>query len=125
VKTASNWLGEIVERANLPQLTDLGGALIVYNNLTCSGASVHTFRRFPIGYVIVGRERRYRVDDVIAYAQAARRGPAAQAAAAPQQARQRRSNPQPLTQERRHGRRRSGFRDRTCMCLGRTMQAGF
>jgi hypothetical protein len=68
VKTASNWLGEIVERANLPQLTDLGGALIVYNNLTCSGASVHTFRRFPIGYVIVGRERRYRVDDVIAYA---------------------------------------------------------
>jgi hypothetical protein len=68
VKTASNWLGEIVERANLPQLTDLGGALIVYNNLTCSGASLHTFRRFPIGYVIVGRERRYRVDDVIAYA---------------------------------------------------------
>lgn len=68
MKTASNWLGEIVERANLPQLTDLGGALIVYNNLTCSGASVHTFRRFPIGYVIVGRERRYRVDDVIAYA---------------------------------------------------------
>ena len=68
MKTASNWLGEIVERANLPQLTDLGGALIVYNNLTCSGASPHTFRRFPIGYVIVGRERRYRVDDVIAYA---------------------------------------------------------
>ena len=68
MKTASNWLGEIVERANLPQLTDLGGALIVYNNLTCSGASLHTFRRFPIGYVIVGRERRYRVDDVIAYA---------------------------------------------------------
>ena len=68
MKTASNWLGEIVERATLPQLTDLGGALIVYNNLTCSGASVHTFRQFPIGYVIVGRERRYRVDDVIAYA---------------------------------------------------------
>jgi hypothetical protein len=42
--------------------------LIVYNNLICSGASLHTFRRFPIGYVIVGRERRYRVDDVIAYA---------------------------------------------------------
>jgi hypothetical protein len=68
VETASNWLGEIVERANLPQLTDLGGALIVYNNLTCSGASVHTFRRFPIAYVIVGRERRYRVDDIIAFA---------------------------------------------------------
>ena len=62
------WIDAIAARANLPQLTDLGGALIVYNNLTCSGASLHTFRRFPIGYVIVGRERRYRVDDVIAYA---------------------------------------------------------
>jgi hypothetical protein len=68
VNSSSGWLGEIVERANLPQLTDLGGAVIVYNNLTCSGTSAHTFRRFPIGYVIVGRERRYRVDDVIAYA---------------------------------------------------------
>ena len=62
------WIDAIAARANLPQLTDLGGALIVYNNLTCSGASLHTFRRFPIGYVIVGRERRYRVDDVIALA---------------------------------------------------------
>ena len=68
MKTASNWLGEIVERANLPQLTDLGGALIVYNNLTCSCTSVHTLRRFPIAYVLVGRERRYKVDDVIAFA---------------------------------------------------------
>ena len=64
----TGWIDAIAARANLPQLTDLGGALIVYNNLTCSGASLHTFRRFPIGYVIVGRERRYRVDDVIAYA---------------------------------------------------------
>ena len=62
------WIDAIAARANLPQLTDLGGALIVYNNLTCSDASLHTFRRFPIGYVIVGRERRYRVDDVIAFA---------------------------------------------------------
>jgi hypothetical protein len=64
----SDWLDAITERAKLPQLTDLGGALIVYNNLTCSGASPHTFRRFPIRYVIVGRERRYRVDDVIGFA---------------------------------------------------------
>ena len=47
MKTASNWLDEIVERANLPQLTDLGGALIVYNNLTCSGTSVHTLPAIP------------------------------------------------------------------------------
>ena len=64
----TNWRDAIAERANLPQLTDLGGALIVYNDLTCSSYTEHAFRRFPISYVIVGRERRYRVDDVIAYA---------------------------------------------------------
>jgi hypothetical protein len=64
----TGWLDAIAERANLPQLTDLGGALIVYNNLTCSGDSVHTFRRRPIPYVMVGRERRYKVDDVIDFA---------------------------------------------------------
>jgi hypothetical protein len=62
------WIDAIVERAKLPQLTDLGGALIAYNNLTCSGVSVHTFRRYDIPYVPVGRERRYRVDDIIAFA---------------------------------------------------------
>jgi hypothetical protein len=68
VNSASGWLDVIAARANLPQLTDLGGAVIVYNNLTCSSASVHTFRRFPIAYVLVGRERRYKVDDIIAFA---------------------------------------------------------
>ena len=62
------WIDAIAARANLPQLTDFGGALIAYNNLTCSDASPHTFRRFAIPYVIVGRERRYRVDDIIAFA---------------------------------------------------------
>ena len=49
-------------------MTDLGGALIAYNNLTCSGVSEHTFRRYEIPYMRVGRERRYKVDDVIAFA---------------------------------------------------------
>jgi hypothetical protein len=62
------WLAGIIERANLPQLTDLGGALIVYNNLTCSDVSEHTFRRFGIPFRKVGRERRYHVDHVIDYA---------------------------------------------------------
>ena len=62
------WLDGIIKQANLPQLTDLGGAVIVYNHLTCSGVSEHTFRRFDIPYRKVGRERRYRVDHVIAYA---------------------------------------------------------
>jgi hypothetical protein len=62
------WIDSIIKKAGLPQLTDLGGALIAYNNLTCSDASTHTFRRLPIPYFIIGRERRYRVDDVIAFA---------------------------------------------------------
>lgn len=64
----SGWLDAITEGADFPQLTDIGGALIVFNNLTCSDASVHTFRRFPIPYQLFGRERRYRVGDVVAYA---------------------------------------------------------
>jgi hypothetical protein len=62
------WIDAILERAKLPQLTDVGGAVIAYNYLTCSGVSEHTFRRYPIDYVRVGRERRYKVDDVIAFA---------------------------------------------------------
>jgi hypothetical protein len=62
------WVDAIVDRAKLPQLTDLGGATIAYNNLTCSGVSEHTFRRYKIDYVRIGRERRYKVDDIIAFA---------------------------------------------------------
>jgi hypothetical protein len=62
------WLDAIIARAKLPQLTDLGGAVIVYNNLTCSGVTEHTLRRYPIPYMTVGRERRYKVDDIIAFA---------------------------------------------------------
>ena len=62
------WIDAILERAKLPQLTDLGGAVIAYNNLTCSGVSEHTFRRYKIDYVRIGRERRYKVDDIIAFA---------------------------------------------------------
>ena len=45
------WIDAILERADLPQLTDLGGAVIAYNNLTCSGISEHTFRRYKIPYL--------------------------------------------------------------------------
>ena len=62
------WLDPIIKRADLPQLTDLGGAVIIHNHLTCSGYTEHTYRRFPVAYRLVGRERRYRVADVVAYA---------------------------------------------------------
>ena len=59
-KLRTGWIDAIRERANLPQMTDLGGALIAYNNLTCSDLSEHTFRRYEIPYMRVGRERRYK-----------------------------------------------------------------
>ena len=62
------WIDAITQRANLPQLTDIGGGLIVFNNCTCSDYSLHAFRRFPIPYQMFGRERRYKVEDVVAYA---------------------------------------------------------
>jgi hypothetical protein len=68
VNLTSGWLDAITEGADFPQLTDIGGALIVFNNLTCSDYSVHAFRRFPIPYQMFGRERRYKVEDVVAYA---------------------------------------------------------
>jgi hypothetical protein len=64
----TDWLDDIIEQANLPQLTDIGGGLIIFNNCTCSSYTLHAFRRFPIHYQLFGRERRYRVEDVVAYA---------------------------------------------------------
>jgi hypothetical protein len=68
VNLTSGWLDAITEGADFPQLTDIGGALIIFNNLTCSDASEHTLRRSPIPYQLLGRERRYRVEDIVAYA---------------------------------------------------------
>jgi hypothetical protein len=68
VPLSPGWIDAITQRANLPQLTDIGGGLIVFNNCTCSDYSLHAFRRFPIPYQMFGRERRYKVEDVVAYA---------------------------------------------------------
>jgi hypothetical protein len=67
----SSWrdrLDKLVKDAGLPQMADLEGALEIYNEAACDSVSVHTFKRYPISYKLIGRSRRYFVDDIIAFA---------------------------------------------------------
>ncbi len=66
--TGVSWVDAAVERANLPPMADLEGGLLIYNQIACDNASLHTFRRFSIPYKLIGRSRRYVVDDIIAFA---------------------------------------------------------
>ena len=66
--TGISWVDAAVERANLPPMADLEGGLLIYNQVACDGVSVHTFRRYAIPYKLIGRSRRYIVDDIIAFA---------------------------------------------------------
>jgi hypothetical protein len=66
--TGVSWVDAALERAGLPPMADLEGGLLIYNNVACDSVSVHTFRRYPIPYKLIGRTRRYVVDDIIAFA---------------------------------------------------------
>jgi hypothetical protein len=66
--TGIPWLDEIVENSGLPKMADFEGARLIYNHVACDSVSAHTFRRYAIPYKLVGRTRRYVVDDIIAYA---------------------------------------------------------
>ena len=66
--TGISWVDAAVERANLPPMADLEGGLLIYNQVACDSVSAHTFRRYDISYKLVGRSRRYFVDDIIAFA---------------------------------------------------------
>ena len=66
--TGISWVDAAVERANLPPMADLEGGLLIYNQVACDSVSVHTFRRYDIPYKLIGRSRRYIVDDIITFA---------------------------------------------------------
>jgi hypothetical protein len=68
--TGISWIDAAVERANLPPMADLEGGLLIYNQVACDSVSIHTFRRYPIPYKLIGRSRRYVVDNIIAFARA-------------------------------------------------------
>jgi hypothetical protein len=66
--TDISWIDAAVERSGLSPMADLEGGLEIYNAVACDSVSVHAFRRYPIPYKIIGRSRRYVVDDIIAFA---------------------------------------------------------
>jgi hypothetical protein len=54
--------------ANVPERVDLENAVLIHNNVCDDNVSPTTYRRWPIYYKLLGRERRYLVSDVVAYA---------------------------------------------------------
>jgi hypothetical protein len=66
--TGIPWLDEIVESSGLPKMADFEAARLIYNHVACDNISPHTFRRYDIRYKLVGRTRRYVVDDITAFA---------------------------------------------------------
>jgi hypothetical protein len=66
--TDISWIDAAVERSGLPPMADLEGGLEIYNAVACDSVSVHTFKRYAIPYKLIGRSRRYIVDDIIAFA---------------------------------------------------------
>jgi hypothetical protein len=75
-----DWLDRLRAEANVPERVDLDNAALIHNNVSDDDVSPITYSRWPIPYIILGRERRYLVSDVVAYAkqrveQAPRRNP--------------------------------------------------
>jgi hypothetical protein len=66
--TGIPWLDEIVENSGLPKMADFEGARLIYNHVACDCVKAHTFRRFAIPYKLVGRSRRYVLDDIVDFA---------------------------------------------------------
>jgi hypothetical protein len=63
-----NWLDRLRAEANVPERVDLDNAVLIHNNICDDDVSPATYRRWPIYYKLLGRERRYLVSDVVAYA---------------------------------------------------------
>lgn len=67
-ETGIKWLDRAVNSAELPDLADAGAALAIYNQVRRSDLSMHGFRRLPIQYRRVGKNRIYEVEHVVAAA---------------------------------------------------------
>jgi hypothetical protein len=63
-----SWLDAAVNKANVPKSVDTETAIEIHLRITGEDPSVETYRRFPVPYRLIGRERRYTVDDVVAFA---------------------------------------------------------
>lgn len=67
-ETGVAWLDAAVNKANVPQTVDTQTAIDIHSRITGEEPSEETYRRFPVPYRLIGRERRYTVDDVVTYA---------------------------------------------------------
>ena len=63
-----DWLDRLRAEANVPERVDLENAVLIHNNVCDDDVSPTTYRRWPVYYKLLGRERRYLVSDVVVYA---------------------------------------------------------
>jgi hypothetical protein len=63
-----NWLDQLRADAGVPETVNTEDAVLVHFNVCDETVSVHTYRRWPIDCFVMGRERRYYLTDVIAFA---------------------------------------------------------
>jgi hypothetical protein len=66
--TEISWLDELREGAGVAATVDTEGATLIHGGVAGGVVSVHTYRRWPVSYKIIGRSRRYKIDDVVAHA---------------------------------------------------------
>lgn len=68
MQTGIAWLDEVVASSKFPKLVDTEGAGLILSQMFGFLPSPETIRRWPIPYRLVGKTRRYCVDDVLAFA---------------------------------------------------------
>jgi hypothetical protein len=67
-ETGVSWLDTAVSKANIPQTVDTETAIELHLRITGEQPAGETYRRFEVPCRLIGRERRYAVDDVVAFA---------------------------------------------------------
>jgi hypothetical protein len=63
-----DWLDQLRKDSGVPESLDLADAVLVHNNIADEDITPTTYRRWPVEYFMMGRERRYFVTTVVAYA---------------------------------------------------------
>jgi hypothetical protein len=63
-----DWLDQLRKESGVPETLNTEDAVLVHFNVCDEQVSVHTYRRWPLEYFVLGRERRYYLTDVVAFA---------------------------------------------------------
>jgi hypothetical protein len=62
------WLEQLRKESGVPETVNTEDAAMIHNNIADEDISPTTYRRWPVPYILLGRERRYLVTDVVAHA---------------------------------------------------------